>query len=319
MISIVIPVFEEAPLLASSCARIRTILDGAGIAFEFILVDDGSPDGSWTVIEQLGREDSRITGLRLSRNFGKEAALCAGLEAAAGDACVSLDADLQHPPELLPEMIRLWREEGAEVVEAVKVDRGREPLLRRVTAGLFYGLFLRLAGVDLRGASDYKLMDRRALDAWREMRERNTFYRGMSAWLGFRRVQLPFTVAERSGSESKWSTPTLLRLSLRALTSFSSVPLHVISGLGLILFVASLVLGVQTLWMKLSGAATSGFTTVILLQLIIGSALMFSLGIIGTYLARIHDEVKGRPRYVVAARTPAAVLSGPSAMLSTTG
>ena len=302
MISIVVPVFEEALHLESSLARIRAVLEKGSLEYEWVLIDDGSRDATWSVMQRLAPTWPRVTALRFSRNFGKEAALCAGLEAAAGVAVVTIDADLQHPPELLPEMIRLWREEGAEVVEAVKADRGREPLFKRWTAGLFYRMFLRFTGVDLRGASDYKLMDARALDAWREMRERITFYRGMSAWLGFRRVRLPFTVAERSASESKWSTATLLRLSLRALTSFTSLPLQLISALGLLFFVASLVLGVQTLWMKLSGAATTGFTTVILLQLIIGSALMFSLGIIGTYLARIHDEVKARPRYIVAAR-----------------
>jgi len=313
MISIVIPVFEEATHLEASLGTIRGVLDrvppaageGADDGFEYILIDDGSRDGTWPLLTRLAVEWPQLTALRLSRNFGKEAALCAGLEAARGEAVVTLDADLQHPPELIPEMIRLWRHEGAEVVEAVKVDRGRESRGKRLTAKIFYDLFLRLTGVDLRGASDFKLMDRRALEAWREMRERITFFRGMSAWLGFRRVPLPFTVAERSASVSKWSTLNLWRLSLRAVTSFSAWPLQLISALGLVFFFASLVLGVQTLWMKLSGAATTGFTTVILLQLIIGSALMFSLGIIGTYLARIHDEVKARPRYIVASRVGA--------------
>lgn len=302
MISIVVPVFDEATHLESSLGRIRAVLDAAAIEHEFVIVDDGSRDGTWALLQHLAKHWPYLTALRLSRNFGKEAALCAGLDAATGEAVITIDADLQHPPDLLPEMVRLWREEGVEVVEAVKADRGREPLFKRLTAGLFYKLFLRFTGVDLRGASDYKLMDARALAAWREMRERITFYRGMSAWLGFRRARLPFTVAERSASASKWSTSTLLRLSLRAMTSFTALPLQLISALGFLFFVASLALGLQTLWMKFTGAATTGFTTVILLQLIIGSALMFSLGIIGTYVARIHDEVKARPRYIVATR-----------------
>ena len=306
MISVVIPVFEEAAHLEASLCKVRAVLDSTpllnGDSFEFILVDDGSRDGSWALLTRLAADWPELTALRLSRNFGKEAALCAGLEAAHGDAVITLDADLQHPPELIPEMIRLWREEGAEIVEAVKINRGREPLIRRLTAKLFYSVYTRLTAFDLRGASDFKLMNRCALEAWRDMREKVTFYRGMSAWLGFRRVQMPFTVPERSASASKWSTLKLLSLSMRAITSFSALPLQLISALGLVFFVASLVLGLQTLWMKLSGSATTGFTTVILLQLIIGSSLMLSLGIIGTYLARIHDEVKARPRYIVAAR-----------------
>jgi dolichol-phosphate mannosyltransferase len=302
MITIVIPVFEEADHLEESVLRICSVLEVAQVEHDLVLVDDGSQDGTWGVMERLAEIRPRVTVVRLSRNFGKEAALCAGLETARGDAVITIDADLQHPPELMLEMVGLWREQRADVVEAVKIDRGPESLSKRWTSELFYWLFMRLSGVDLRGASDFKLMDRCAVDAWCEMRERNTFYRGMSAWLGFRRIRLPFSAAERSAGRTKWSTATLMRLSLRALTSFSSLPLQLISVLGLVLFLASLVLGVQTLWMKLSCAATTGFTTVILLQLLIGSAIMFSLGVIGTYLARIHDEVKARPRYIVASR-----------------
>lgn len=302
MISIVIPVFEEASHLEASFERIRVVLEQESIESEWILVDDGSRDTTWEVMSRLANRWPRVKALRLSRNFGKEAALCAGLDAANGEAVVTIDADLQHPPELISEMVCRWREGGVDIVEAVKVDRHHDGFLKRSTADLFYRIFLRFTSVDLRGASDFKLMDRRALESWREMRERITFYRGMSAWLGFRRERIPFTVSPRSASRSKWSWPTLFRLSVRAMTSFTSLPLQLISALGLAFFILSLALGLQTLWMKWSGAATSGFTTVILLQLVIGSALMFSLGIIGTYLSRIHDEVKGRPRYIIAAR-----------------
>jgi len=301
-LSVVIPLFNEAEHLESSLARLFQVLDGLGVALQVLLVDDGSLDGTWACIEALAARRSEVQGLRLSRNFGKEAALAAGLERAQGDAVVVLDGDLQHPPELLPQMLEAWRE-GVEVVEAVKQDRGSEGLLSRWSAQGFYTVFGRLTGQDLAGASDFKLMDRKVLEAWKRLGERNLFFRGMHAWLGFRRVQLPFQVPARAGGRSGWSRLSLLRLAVHAITAFSSAPLQLISGLGLGFLGFALVLGVQTLYQKLSGQAVDGFTTVILLLLLIGGAVMAGLGIIGTYIARIYDEVKQRPRYLVAQTT----------------
>lgn len=301
MLSVVIPLYREGQHLAETLKETLASLGTLDMDYELILVDDGSPDDTWQVIADQSRRYLSVKGIRLSRNFGKEAALAAGLEQATGDAIVVMDGDLQHPPTLIPAMVKHWKE-GAEVVEAVKQHRGTESHYSKLRAQLFYAIFTRLAGYDLRGASDFKLMDRRVLDAWRGMGERNLFFRGMNAWLGFRRVQLPFNVPARAGGESSWSVLQLVRLALTAVTSFSSAPLQLITLTGAGFAVFALVLGAQTLYQKVVGHAVDGFTTVILLLLVIGGSVMLGLGIIGTYIARIYEEVKGRPRYIVAER-----------------
>lgn len=299
-LSVVIPLYCESETIPRTLPVIQAVLDTLPLPYEIVLVDDGSPDATWQVVQQQRATASHMRAIRLSRNFGKEAALAAGIEGASGAAVIVMDADLQHPPELIPEMVRLWQEEQADVVEAVKQDRGKEPLLRKWGAGLFYDVLDRLSGYDLQRMSDYKLMDRQVIDAWLRMGERGIFFRGMIAWLGFRHRHVSFVVPERTGGTSRWSTLRLIRMAINAVTIFSSRPLHIVTFLGGLFFIAAILLGMQTLFMKLSGNAVSGFATVILLQLIIGSLLMISLGIIGIYLARIYEEVKGRPRYVIA-------------------
>ncbi|WP_255992004.1 glycosyltransferase family 2 protein [Chitinolyticbacter albus] len=298
MISIVMPVYNEGPHIEGSVATVHALLLQHGLDAQFVLVDDGSRDDSWAALTRLSQSLPGIKAIRLSRNFGKEAALCAGLEHADGQACLVMDSDLQHPPELIPRMVALWRE-GWDVVEGVKAHRGQEGGVYKLGARVFYRLFHKLSGFDLSGASDFKLMDRKAVEAWRSMKERDTFFRGMSAWVGFKRHRLPFVVASRVQGTTKWSPVKLGRLFISAISAFSSLPLQIVTVMGGLFFIGALGMAVQTLYTKLSGHADDGFTTVILLQLIIGSALMFSLGIIGTYLARIYDEVKGRPRYLV--------------------
>jgi len=301
-LSVVIPLYREASHLAATLTEIVAALDRLATGYELILVDDGSPDGTWGLIAEFCRQHRGARGLRLSRNFGKEAALAAGLEHAGGQAVLLMDGDLQHPPALIAPMLQHWRE-GADVVEGVKQQHQGDTVTSRWRAGLFYRLFSALSGHDLSGASDFKLMDRRVLEAWRRMGERNLFFRGMHAWLGFKRVQLPFQVPPRIGGESAWSLLELVRLAMVAVTSFSSAPLQLISLAGIAFAVFAVLLGAQTLYLKFSGVGVTGFTTVILLLLIIGSAMMLGLGIIGTYIARIYEEVKARPRYIVAEET----------------
>lgn len=301
VISVVIPLYREGAHLASTLPEIIAVLSTLNTPYEIVLVDDGSPDNTWQAMLEQREQYPQVNCARLSRNFGKEAALAAGLEYARGNAVVVMDGDLQHPPMLIPQMIQLWRD-GAEVVEAVKQHRGRESLLNQARAQLFYSIFTRLTGFNLHGASDFKLMDRRVLEAWRGMSERNLFFRGMNAWLGFRRVQIPFDVANRVEGESNWSIVQLARLAITAVTSFSSAPLHLLSLAGLIFSIFAFLLGLETLYIKISGQAVDGFTTVILLLLILGGAVMLGLGLIGVYIARIYDEIKGRPRYVIAER-----------------
>lgn len=296
-VSIVVPVYNEAAHIRTSMACVGKICEDALIPYELVLVDDGSRDASWQEISSMAKEDARITAVRLSRNFGKEPALCAGLDAASGDAVIVMDADLQHPPEFIPEMVRLWKE-GAEVVEGVKSSRGKEKRSYRFCAKLFYGMINKATGIDFDNASDFKLLDRKVVDAMKQMPERMTFFRGMSAWVGFERKTFEFEVAERVSGASKWSLKRLITLAVTAVTSYTSAPLHCITVLGMFMFLGAIVLGIQTLYMKLAGYAQGGFTTVILLLLLIGSMIMISLGIIGLYLMKIYHEIKGRPRYL---------------------
>ena len=299
LISLVVPFFNEGPHLGKVLHRLINTLEELKTPFELVCVDDGSRDDTWEVLRTAALNDPRIHALCLSRNFGKEAALAAGLERARGDAVITMDGDLQHPPELIGEMVSVWRQGETDVVEAVKANQHRQGLASRWGAFFFYKLMHQLSGIPLEGASDFKLLDRKVVDAWLQMKEGSLFFRGMSAWLGFRRVTLPFQVAERFGGSSKWALWHLVELATTGITSFSSLPLHVTTLIGFLFLLFSLILGVHTLFMKIAGYAVSGFTTVILLQLIVGSCILISLGIIGNYIARIFNEVKRRPRFLV--------------------
>ena len=298
-LSLVMPCLNEGSHLAHSLSTLHEVLDRLGLEYELVLIDDGSSDDTWEVLRRAVAARPNVRAFRLSRRFGKELALAAGLEHARGAAVLVMDADLQHPPSLIPEMVRAWREERYDVVEAVKKKRGTEPLVTRLGARCFYPLFRRLSGFDLEGASDFKLIDRRVLEAWARMGERNVFFRGMSAWLGFRRKAIPFEVAPRVGGISGWSPWRLLRLAVTGVTAFSSAPIHVITVMGCLFLVFAVLLGLHTLYNKLFGGAETGFTTVIVLVLMVGSLILIGLGVIGLYVARIYEEVKGRPRYVI--------------------
>jgi glycosyltransferase involved in cell wall biosynthesis len=298
-ISLIIPVYNEELQIGITVDAVIENIRRTNCNYRIYLVDDGSSDNTWPVIKKLSQTVDNITAIKLSRNFGKEAAICAGLENVKGDCVILMDADMQHPPALIPEMVRLWKDEGYEVVEAVKSSRGKESRLNRFGAALFYSMLKKLGGVNIKNASDFKLMDIKAVEAWRSLKERNTFFRGMSAWVGFNRTTVPFEVPERDIGKSRWSMIRLIKLAVNAITSYSAIPLQIVTVLGTILLITSVIMGVQTLVKKFTGQALTGFTTVILLQLIIGSSLMISLGIIGTYIARIFDEVKSRPRYII--------------------
>ena len=299
LLSVVMPVFREGAQLSTFLSAVRSSLSQCNLSYELVLVDDGSPDDTWRTITAQAKSYEAIRALRLSRNFGKESALCAGMEHARGDAVIVMDADGQHPPTLLPDMVRMWQSSGADIVEAVKRRRGSESLSSKLGALLFYFILNKLSGFHFKGASDFKLMNRKAVDAWLRMHERNVFFRGMTVWMGFTTVQIPFEVVPRSAGQSTWSVFKRLKLALIGITAFSSFPLHLVTFAGVIFLCLSVLLGIETLYLKLAGEAVSGFATVILLELIIGSFLMISLGVIGEYLARIYEEVKGRPRYIV--------------------
>ena len=299
MITVIMPVYNEGDYIYQNVCRVREVLSAAGVEHQYLLVDDGSRDHSFAEMSRLADDFTDVSVIGLSRNFGKEAALCAALENATGDAVVVMDSDLQHPPEYIPEMVRLWQEEGYDVVEGVKEDRGKESLGSKLAALLFYRTFAKTTGIDIGVASDFKLLDRTVVEAWRRLPEKNTFFRGLSAWVGFRRYALPFKVAPRAGGETKWSFKSLTRLALNSLTAYSAAPLFIVFWLGVLMGLGALIMTVQTLVVYFTKNAAAGFSTVILLQLFIGSGIMISLSIMGMYIAKIYDEVKGRPRYLV--------------------
>ena len=298
MISVILPSYNEEKMIATAAATIAGILAKESIDYELVFVDDGSKDDTWEEIEEAHEKDSKVTGIHFSRNFGKEAAMFAGLEKARGDCCVVIDCDLQHPPEKIVEMYRLW-EQGYEVVEGVKEDRGEESAFHKFAANSFYSLISGATGMDMASSSDFKLLDRKVVDTLNKLPERNVFFRALSFWVGFKKATVYYSVQERTAGESKWSTKSLVKYALTNITSFSSAPLHIITVLGFIMMAVSVVFGILALYQKLCGAAVEGFTTVIILLLFASSLIMISLGIIGYYVARIYDEIKGRPRYII--------------------
>ncbi len=296
----IIPAFNEHENIGNTASVISGILDAEDIAFEIIYVDDGSSDGTWGEIRALA-DCGKVRGVRFSRNFGKESAIFAGLSAAKGECAVVIDCDLQHPPELIPKMYGLWQG-GAEVVEAVKSSRGKESLLYRLFAKSFYKLMKAASGIDLHGASDFRLLDRKVIDALCELPERVTFFRALSGWVGFNTEKVEFDVKPRNAGKSKWSFKKLFIFAVNSVTSFTSFPLQIITFVGVMFGVFALILGVQTLVNYFLGKSAEGFSTVILLLLITGSCVMVGIGIIGLYLSKIYEEVRQRPRYIVAER-----------------
>ena len=298
MLSVILPSYNEEKMIPVAAETLAGILDAVKIPFELLFINDGSKDGTWNEICRAREKDSRVCGVCFSRNFGKEAAMFAGLEKARGDCCVVLDCDLQHPPEKIVEMYRLW-EQGYEVVEGIKHDRGEETGLHRFAANTFYGIISKATGIDMASSSDFKLLDRKVVDTLNAMPERNVFFRALSFWVGFKKAEVTYDVRERTAGESKWSTRSLIKYAITNIGSFSSAPLHLITILGFITLAISIVFSIVALVQKLAGTALGGFTTVIILLLFLGSIMMISLGIIGYYIARIYEEIKGRPRYII--------------------
>lgn len=299
MLSVILPAYNEEKMIKKAAARIGSILTEAEIPYEIVFVNDGSKDGTWKEIEETAAADGHVVGVLFSRNFGKESAMLAGLANASGDCCAVMDCDLQHPPETLVEMYRLWQQ-GYEVIEGVKRTRGKESVMHRASAGMFYRLISKAVKIDMSRASDFKLLDCKAVDAILSMPEKNTFFRALSSWVGFCTTSVEFDVQERTEGESKWSTWSLVQYAIKNIVAFSTVPMQCVTIAGVFVFVLAVILGIQSLVKYFSGHAVEGFTTVILLILIIGSIIMISLGIIGYYIAKIYEEVKGRPRYLIA-------------------
>ena len=294
-LSVILPSYNEEKMIPKTAETITALLRRENISYQLVFVDDGSKDGTWREIERVASKDEHITGVHFSRNFGKESAIFAGLASAKGDCCAVMDCDLQHPPQALVQMYRLW-EQGYEVVEGVKRTRGKESALHRASAGLFYKLISKAVKIDMSRASDFKLMDRKAVGALLNMPERNAFFRALSSWVGYESAAVEFDVQERAEGESKWSTWSLMKYAVTNIAAFSAVPMQLVTIAGLLVFLMGLVIGIQTREKYFSGHAVEGFTTVILLILFVGSVIMISLGIIGYYISKIYEEGKRRPR-----------------------
>lgn len=297
-LSVVVPAYNEAANLPTSIAMLLEQARPQCGKLEIVVINDGSRDETAQVLDQLAAKYHEVQPVHFSRNFGKEAALEAGLERAAGDAVLFIDADMQHPPSLIPEMINAWSN-GADVVNARKRDRGKEKFLYGIASRLFYRLFAKAAGVDFKGASDYKLVDRQVVDAIKACQERARFFRGLVAWVGFHQTDVLFDVQPRVAGESAWSTYSLVRYSLRNLITFSSLPLTSIAIVGFVMAALSMVLCLQTLIRYLMGDSLSGFTTVIIFQTVFSAAILFAIGVLAIYVARLYEEQKGRPLYLV--------------------
>jgi dolichol-phosphate mannosyltransferase len=299
-IAIVIPAYNEAASIVANLAVIRAAVDEIADAdIMLVVIDDGSADGTAAAVRQLHTNDPRVHLLSMNRHYGKESAIAAGLQATRHcDAVVVMDSDLQHPPALIPTMVEHWRQ-GARVVEAVKESRGNESYLRGKLAGVFYRSCYFFTRLGIEGHTDFKLLDKEVVNACCDLPEHGRFFRGLIAWLGFETVQLPFNVPPSTRQRSAWGQGALFRYAIDSITSFTAFPLQIVTVLGGLTFLLSIVIGAMALADKLAGRAVDGFTTVILLILIIGSVLMFSVGLIGIYVGRIYDEVKRRPNFLI--------------------
>ena len=297
-LSVILPMYNEEAVVDLVIEAVVTQLTALDRTFEVICVDDGSADGTAAALDAAAQRDERVVPVILSRNFGKEAAMSAGLEAAGGRGVLLMDADLQHPPDLIPRMVDEW-EAGFDVVDAVKVDRGSEGPLYALAASVFYALMGTSVGEHLRGSSDFKLLDRQVVDVIVAMPERTRFFRGLVAWVGFRVAKVPFVVQPRAAGTTSWGTWGLITYSLRNLVAFSSAPLRWVAVLGFVTVGLDVLLAIQTLITWLAGRAVDGFTTVILTVGLLGGLILISLGVVAVYLGQMYDEQKGRPVYVV--------------------
>lgn len=300
LLSVVVPVHDEQETLEELVRRLLGVLDELpGLRGEVILVDDGSRDMSYPLMTQIARREPRVKVVQLSRNFGHQVAITAGVELARGDAVVVMDSDLQHPPELIPEFVRRWGE-GFDIVYGV-MQRRSEDWFKRVTARAFYALLRRMTKVEMPAAAgDFRLIDRVAVDAFVSMRERDRYVRGMFAWLGFQQTGIDYVPPPRYAGRSKYTVRRMARLAFDGIFSFSIYPLRVVLVAGLVVSLASFVVGIATLISKLAGAyVVPGYVTLVVVITFLSGIQLVVLGGVGEYIGRIYEEVKRRPLYVV--------------------
>lgn len=295
MLSVILPSYNEEENILNTASVLEELFCEHGIAYELLFVDDGSRDGTWQKICEANEKDGNVRGLRFSRNFGKESAIFAGLEASKGDACVVMDCDLQHPPKTIIEMYKLWQG-GKQVIEGKKSSRGKENALYGGLSKLFYKLIKKASGIDMLDASDFKLLDRKAVDALLAMPERVTFFRAMSSWVGFESANVYYDVDERAYGSRKWSTKGLIKYAISNLSSYTDLPLLIPAFIGTAVCFISAVLIV----LNVCGVPLGSFSLSANVLLFVGGMILVSVGVLGYYLWRIFDETRNRPRYIIA-------------------
>jgi len=299
--SIVIPIYNEEQSFPALVKRLREVMHQLDGLTEVVLVDDGSKDASYDLMTQVNAEDPRFKIVQLSRNFGHQIAITAGMDVASGQAVIVMDADLQDPPEVILQMAQRWQE-GYEVVYAVRERRDGETLFKRKTATIFYGIQRRLAEIDQpMEVGDFRLVDRKALDAFLQMRERNRYVRGMFSWVGFRQTAVPYTRASREAGQSKYPFRKMMRLALDGFVGFSTAPLRFTLTAGLIMAIGSVLYGVVLIAMKLAGVNgfAPGYASLLVTITFLSGVQLTVIGMVGQYVARIYDEARARPLYLV--------------------
>lgn len=299
-ITILVPVKDEEAALPVLFSKLDEVLAALVSTFQFhvLILDDGSKDNSAELVKKSSPTNYSIGLCSFTRNFGKESAIAAGLERCETDACLLMDADLQHPPELIPNMLEAWQQ-GGKLVECVKSNRGEESALYKFCSGFFYASFSKMSAIELDAHSDFKLLDKEIVNAINQLPEKSRFFRGLVSWMGYPATRISFDVPNRVHGKTSWGVFGLMKYSLSSLSSFSSAPLQIVTIIGVLMLGLSLIIGSLTLYQWVLGNAVTGFTTVIILLLMIGSMLMISLGLIGLYVSKIYEEVKSRPGYVV--------------------
>lgn len=303
LLSLVVPMHNEAEVLPTTLAAIHAEMAALGVDYEVIGVDDGSADGTFEIFSELAASNPCLRGLRLSRNFGKEAALSAGLDFCKGDMVVPIDADLQDPPALIGDFITLW-EAGYDVVYGVRTERRSDTFFKRATAGAFYRVFNRISDVPIPGdTGDFRLMDRAVVEALKALPERNRFMKGLFAWVGFRQVGVPYARPERAAGQTSFNGPRLFRFALDGITAFSTAPLRVWSLVGLAGAASALAYAVFLIvHVLVRGRDIPGYASLMVVLLLFSSFQMIALGVFGEYLGRMYQEIKGRPLYIVSDR-----------------
>ena len=303
-LSIVVPAFNEAQGIAAFLSLLFDVLRGCCDRFEVWVIDDGSLDDTWQRVCDMRARFPELRGLRFTRNFGKEAAILAGLRRATGQAVIVIDADGQHPPSLVPQMLVAWRAGEAQIVAAQKAGRPTDSWIERMNAWAFNMIMRTLTGLDLSAASDYRLLDRRVVNVLLGFPERIRFFRGMTVWTGFATKHLSFDVAPRIAGASQWAGGQRTRLAIDAITAYSAKPLGMVFRLGIIGMAAALILLIQALYSWVAGVAVSGWTSMTVVVLFFGSANLLGIGVLGAYFAQLFDEIKARPEYLVKQELP---------------